>query len=800
MAKQKKAQTNKPKRVILLDSYAILHRAYHALPDFSSTKGEPTGALYGLSTMLLSIIKELNPDYIVACYDMPEKTYRHEAFDGYKAGRKETDKDLSMQIERAKDVLEAFNIPIYEAPGFEADDVIGTIVEQLKNKKDIDVVIASGDMDTMQLISGKKVQVYTLRKGIKDTVMYDEKAVRERYGFGPELIADYKGLRGDPSDNIPGIAGIGEKSATEVLTAFGSLEDIYKKLKKDESTFEKKGIKARVVKLLKEGEEDAEFSKMLATIRRDAPIVYEIPTQSWREGLEVEKIITLFTELGFRTLKARVHQTFGTEDVFEQQAIAGLEKQEEENVDETQLKETAVALWLLKSNLTNPTLADILDYSGEKEFKKARANIFADLKDKELETIFETLEKPLIPIVDKMNTQGVVLDVKALDKLSKKYHKELDALEQKIYKEAGEEFNIKSPKQLGEILFEKMDLKPLGRIKKTGTGQYSTRESELEKMKDLHPIILAVLEYREFQKLLSTYIDNLPAQVGKDGRLHTEFIQTGTTTGRIASHNPNLQNIPIKTELGRHIRDAFVAEKGYVLAAFDHSQIELRIAAILSEDEKLIETFKKGEDIHSRVACEIFDVGPEEVTKKMRSAAKVINFGILYGMGVNALRANLGTDRSEAQEYLSSYFNKFPGLNSYIEETKRSARKNGYTETLFGRRRYFEGIDSKLPFIRAQAERMAVNAPVQGTSADFIKLAMIRTNELIEKEKYGDDVRLILQVHDELIYEIKENRVNEVVPKIKKIMENVAEGKETKGVPIVAGASTGPDWGHLTDF
>jgi len=785
------------KRLVILDAFAILHRAYHALPDFSSNKGEPTGALYGLSSMLLSIIKDLNPDYMVACYDLPKKTYRHEAFEDYKAGRKEAEDDLKFQIERAKDVLEAFNTPIYSAPGFEADDIIGTIVEQLKDNKDIEIIIASGDMDTLQLVSNKKVQVYTLRKGIKDTVVYDEDAVKDRFGFGSDLIPDYKGLRGDPSDNIPGIAGIGEKTATTLIKTFGSVEDIYKALKKNEEAFgEKEGIKARTIKLLKEGEEDAEFSKMLATIRRDAPIVYSIPDKEWEESLDVEKIIDLFTDLGFRALKARVKQMFGKEEVFETQGIFD-EPKDEENVPEDELKEASVALWLLRSNITDPKLSDILEYARTKDFKEARKKILSDIKKQDLTEVFEKIEKPLIPVVEKMNKTGVKIDVKELKDLSKKYHKKLDSIEKKIFKETGEEFNLNSPKQLGEVLFEKMELSPKGRIKKTSTGQYSTRESELEKMKDIHSVISLILEYREFQKLLSTYIDSLPPQVGKDGRLRAEFVQSGTTTGRMASRNPNLQNIPIKSELGRHIRDAFIAEDGFVLAAFDHSQIELRIAAFVSGDQKLIKTFKEGEDIHTAVASEVFNVSKKDVTKEMRRKAKVINFGILYGMGSNALKTNLDTTKKEAQEYLEEYFKKFKGLSEFIEKTKQEAARKGYTETIFGRKRFFEGIKSSLPYIRAQAERMAVNAPIQGTSADFIKLAMVRIDEYIKGKKLEKDVRLVLQVHDELIYEIKKDKVNKIAPDIKDIMENVADQKDTKGVPIVAGAEVGENWGKM---
>ena len=772
------------KKIILLDAYAIIHRAYHALPDFSSSKtGEPTGALYGLSAMLIKIITDLNPDYITACFDLHKPTYRHELFDGYKSNRKEQDEDLSKQIARARELFTAFNIPIFEAEGFEADDILGTIVEQTKDDKEIEIIIASGDMDTLQLVSKKKVQVLTLKKGINDTILYDEKGVHDRFGFGPKLIPDYKGLRGDPSDNIPGIPGIGDKTATTLITECGDIDAIYKEI----DSLEEKGIKKRIINLLTEHKEDAEFSRMLATIRRDAPITFTLPQKKWKEGLDVQKIIDLFAELGFRTLTNRVRDVFGIENVHTEK--------EQEKVAEEELQETAVALWLVDSNITNPTLDDILSHTKKHTFKEAKKVIFDEIKKKNLTDLFNNIEKPLIPIIKKMNERGITIDADYLKKLSKEYHSKLEKIQKKIWKEAGEEFNINSPKQLGEILFDTLELSAKNQ-KKTASGARSTRESELEKLKDSHPIIPHILEYRELQKLLSTYIDNLPKMLEKD-RLHATFLQTGTTTGRMASQHPNLQNIPIKTELGRRIRHAFVPQKGYVLAALDYSQIELRVAAFLSEDETFIRIFKNGEDVHTAVAASVFDVPQSDVTKEMRRKAKVINFGILYGMGVNALKTNLGTDRKEAQEFYNTYFERFTGLSQYLEEAKQDATRKGYTETLFGRRRYFPGLKSPLPYIRAQAERMAINAPIQGTAtADIVKMAMVEVNKYIENK----DAHMLLQVHDELVFEIQKGKEQEIVPKIKEIMETVLSKKETKGVPIVANAETGDNWGDMKEL
>jgi DNA polymerase-1 len=784
---------NKNKRLVVLDTHAILHRAYHALPDFSSSSGEPTGALYGLIAMLLKMIKDLDPDYIVAAYDLPAPTYRHDVYKDYKAGRAKTDDELVAQIERSRDVLSAFAIPIYEAEGFEADDVIGTIVAMMKNKKDIDVVITSGDMDTLQLVNKKKVQVYTLKKGIKDTVLYDEKAVNERFGFGPTLLPDYKGLRGDPSDNIPGIHGIGEKTATTLITSFGGITAIYKKLAKGEGVFEKEGIKKRIIELLRDGQEEAEFSRMLGEIRRDAPIDFSIPKKPWRENIDTEKLINLLTELSFRTLTARV------KDIFNINSELSFNKEEQSEVvkdvlPDKKLKELKIALWLLNSDITNPTEEDITNYTKKNSLKESSEQIFKELEDEKLTGVFEKIEKPLIPLVDEMKEHGVKVDRVYLGELSRDYHKQLEDIARKIYKHAGGAFNINSPKQLGEILFDKLKLK---QSKKTATGQRSTRESELEKLFDVHPIIGEVLSYRELQKLLSTYIDTIPKMVAKDKRLHADLLQSGTTTGRMSSQNPNLQNIPIRSELGQKIRNAFVAEKGYKLVSLDYSQIELRIAAFLSGDEKMIKVFKEGGDVHTAVASEVFDVPENKVTPNMRRQAKVINFGVLYGMGVNALSKTAEMKRSDAQKFLKTYGEEFLGLSHYISENKGFTRKNGYTETFFGRRRNLPGIDSHIPYIRAEAERMATNAPIQGTSADIIKIAMANVDEYLKEEGLKNDVFLEMQIHDELVYEVKEDLVERVVPEIKRIMESVISIKDTKGVPILVDASYGPNWGSL---
>ena len=781
------------KRIVLLDTHAIIHRAYHALPEFTGPSGAPTGALYGLVSMLLKIITDLKPDYIAACYDLPKPTIRHEAYEGYKATRVKTDDALALQLQESRKVFEAFSIPLYEREGFEADDLLGTIAHEMRADKEVDVIIASGDMDTLQLVDDERVRVYTLKRGINDTILYDEKQVLARFGFLPALIPDWKGLRGDPSDNIKGVKGIGEKTATELITNFGTIEKMYATLKKGDTTLLKKGIKPRIIALLKEYEEDARFSKSLATIRLDAPIAFALPERPWRENIDAQKVFAMCDEFGFRTLRERIKTLFRSEP----ESGETFELIPEEKVDTTRLSEAQVMLWLISSEFTNPSLDDILAFTKERTFDTAFAVLEKQLSALgKVREVYERIEKPLIPVVQKMGARGVLIDRNILAGLSKKYRADAEEIEKRIYTAAGREFNVSSPKQLGEVLFDELKIIP-ERQKKTAGGQRSTRESELEKIRDAHPIIADILEYRELKKLLSTYIENLSLLLGADNRLHAEFLQTGTTTGRMASQNPNLQNIPLRSERGRAIRHAFIASSGFALVALDYSQIELRLAAILSGDEKLCEIFRNGRDVHQEVAAQVFHVAPDTVDAEMRRRAKIINFGILYGMGVNALRAQLGSTTAEAHAFYDEYFEQFKTLSEYLERTKGFARKHGYTETHLGRRRQFPEMKSSLPYVRAQAERMAINAPIQGTQADIIKLAMVRVDEMLGKENAHTDAYLLLQVHDELVYEIRIERVAALGVKIKKIMESVLPLEETRGVPIIAVVKSGPDWGTM---
>jgi DNA polymerase-1 len=503
-------------------------------------------------------------------------------------------------------------------------------------------------------------------------------------------------------------------------------------------------------------------------------------------------------EFGFRSLKERLKVLLGAPaGATDEMDLAAVEEPAPEEADPVRLAEAELMLWLISSEFTNPSLDDVLAFTKEREFDKAYAALTLQLVGLgKVRDVYETIERPLIPIVRRMEARGVLIDTKALAGLAKTYHADLQKVEKRIYKHAGREFNVSSPKQLGEVLFDELALTP-ERQKKTAGGARSTRESELEKIRGAHPIVADILEYRELKKLLSTYIENLPAMLDADNRLHADFLQTGTTTGRMASQNPNLQNIPIHSIRGQAIRHAFVAPQGFTLVALDYSQVELRLAAILSGDEKLCAIFRSGRDVHREVAAHVFHVAPEQVDAEMRRRAKIINFGILYGMGINALRTQLGTTTAETHAFYEEYFGQFKTLSEYLESTKGFARKHGYTETLFGRRRQFPEMKSSLPYVRAQAERMAVNAPIQGTQADIIKLAMVRVDEMLAKEGAQDDAHLILQVHDELVYEIRSPRAKELSGKIRDIMESVLLPKKARDVPIIVSTESGPDWGTM---
>ncbi|MEK9209371.1 MAG: DNA polymerase [Patescibacteria group bacterium] len=777
-----KTQTKNKKVLVVLDAHAILHRAFHALPSFTSSSGEPTGALYGFISMLVKIIKEFKPDTLVAGYDLPKPTFRHIVYEQYKSQRPKTDNDLVLQIEESKNILKAFGIPIYEKEGFEADDIIGTIVEQSFRKSNLKIIIASGDLDTLQLVKGNEVVVYTLKKGIQDTIIYNEKAVQERFGFEPKLLPDFKGLRGDPSDNIIGVQGIGEKTAKELIQKFGSLENLFQVLKKDRKKLEKAGIKSRIIKLLEEGEEEAVFSKELAEIRKDAGIVFSLEEAFWQKRFNKEKLKEILLHYGFASLIKRIFENNQTMPV-------GFSEKEEEPPEKLK-----IALWLIDSRFTNPFWEDIFDFTRTSSPLQAEKELLAKIKEENLEKVFYEIELPLTDILKEMERRGILVDIAYSKKLSREYHQKLKELEKKIWRMSGEKFNINSPQQMAEILFEKLKLSAKG-LKKTGKGARSTKFSELTKLADRHPVIKSVLAYRELAKLVSTYIDVFPKLAEKDGRIRTKFIQTGTATGRLASQNPNLQNLPIRSEFGRAVRRCFVAPSGKSFLSLDYSQIELRIAASLSGDENLKEAFLAGKDIHLATASRVFGVSPEKVTAEMRRQAKVLNFGILYGMGVNSFARAAKISRAEAEVFYQEYFRNFSQLIQYLDGIKKQAGESGYVQTLFGRKRRLPEIYSSVASGRAEAERMAVNHPIQGTASDVIKIAMIKISDFL-KENYADGIFLLLQIHDELLFEINDNIMEEAAPRLKKIMASAAD----LSVPLVVNVFKGKNFRDLEPF
>ncbi len=917
-------------KVLLVDGNAIIHRSFHALPPLTAKDGTMVNAVYGFATALLKALKDIKPTHVAVAFDMKGPTFRDDIYDQYKATRVKAAQELYDQIPLAHDLVAAFGFPVVEQQGVEADDVIGTLSHRLAKEK-AHVVILTGDMDTMQLVS-KSVSVYSLRKGLNDTVLYTPNDVEARYGFGPEDIVDYKALRGDPSDNIPGVKGVGEKTATELIKQFHTIEAMYRTL---EHTPQKaKGVSAKLQEKLLQEKENAYMSKKLATIKLDVPLTFSIDDAKVHSA-DAAKLHELFVKWGFKSLVAKIPQLTGKEVAVEpaekldtmapgamRQSLFGekasahtytlvndeksfkaflveLQKQkafvfdtETTSLNPYDAKLLGISFswkagaahyvnvgghggWLkiLKDVLENPqvekwghnckydgevlalagidvrplafdsmlasyllnsgsrahnldalafnefghqmipieeligkkgkdqiTMADvavekIAEYSGEDaDYTYRLVKKFSpQLHTLKLQKLFEDIEMPLVPVLEHIELAGVKIDVKFLAKLGKAMGANIRKLEKQIHGYAKGEFNIKSPAQITEVLFTQLKLSSEG-LKKTKTG-ISTAVDELEKLQGKHPIIDAIMEYRELTKLLSTYIETLPELVQKQtGRVHTDFNQTVAATGRLSSNNPNLQNIPIRTELGREIRKAFIAEKGFQLVSVDYSQIELRVVASLAKEQKMVDAFKDGADIHQSTAADIFGVPVAEVTKDQRSAAKEVNFGVLYGMGAYGLASRKKISREKAQDFIDRYFASRPKVAKYLEETKAQARKRGYVETLFGRRRNLPEINSSNGQIRAQAERIAVNLPVQGTAADILKLAMIACDKGLSD--VSPKSRMILTVHDELVFEVPDTDVKKVAAFVKQTMESVYD----LAAPLVADVKVGNNWGEMASL
>ena len=897
---------NPMKRIIIIDGNAIIHRAYHAIPPMTTKDGKMVNAVYGFTSMLLKVWKDLQPNCIAVTFDMAGPTFRHVQYKEYKATRVKADQDLYDQIPAVHEVVESFGLPIYQMKGYEADDVIGTIVNEVQSlkskvKSPIEVFIVTGDMDTLQLVQ-EGVKIYTLRKGMSDVVIYDAEEVKKRFGFGPEKMIDYKALRGDTSDNIPGVPGIGEKTATELIMKFGSLDNIYREVKSPKSKV-KSQLKEGVIKKLIEGEESAKMSRELSTIDCAVPgLDFDFRNCELKE-FDKEKISKLFQKYEFVSLLKRIpgygeeiaeaaqkgvsknvvkmsfteieseddlvkmvkmvklEKTFACRAVLSgkevldsdllgliiiietqaffvnakliKKALPLFEDSEVELVGHD-LKELVKTLRYnyeidIKNSLFDVMVASYLLNPGNRAHditsillkvlgkvlaqNTAQTNLFgidkkslaeelyfisqtknnlkADLEKTDNLGLFKKVEMQLIYVLAEMELNGIAVDSAMFKKLSAEAAVEMEKLTKKIYKLAGMEFNIASPLQLREVLFDKLGLAVEG-IKKGKTG-LSTSAEELEKLHGLHPIIDEISNFRELTKLQNTYIDVLPGLVNKKtNRIHTHFNQTVTATGRLSSSDPNLQNIPIRSELGREIRKAFIAEPGNILISADYSQIELRIVASLAQDKRMIEIFNKDEDIHKATAAAINNVPLDEVTKEMRYAAKEVNFGVLYGMGPYGLSWRAGISQAEAKDFIRKYFEAFSGVREYIDRTLEFTKKEGYCETLFGRRRYLPELNAGNFQLRAAAERMAINHPVQGTAADLMKMAMIKVSEEIKKLR-NKEIKILLQVHDELVLEVKKESAEEVANLVKNIMEKVV----TLRVPVKVGVSINRSWGEM---
>lgn len=873
------------KKFVIIDTPALLHRAWHAIPLLKDKNGRVVNAVYGFASIFLKAAGDLKPDYVALTFDRKEPTFRHKEFKEYKAQRVRQPQEFYDQFPLVKDLARAFGIPVFEMAGFEADDLIGTLTDLAEKDKNVESVVVTGDLDTLQLVDDQ-TKVLSLKKGVSDTVLYDEAAVKERYGLKPNELIDYKALRGDPSDNIPGVKGIGEKGAAELIKEFGSLEKIYKYLEGKKTD----KISERTAKLLRDQHKEALTSKRLVTIVRDVPVEFNLKDCAFNKPNRAE-IIRLFEEFGFKSLIKRLpaeeepkSQTslFGEKTTAPAEKIISVEinavesenhlkdlilaakkqkevaiksgptvglaiaweketffipqnkiikikeiiesaeikkichdyKSEIKNFDTLGIKlagasfDLMLAAYLLNPGERSNDLETIIFsafgeaarnasagtapenlISAASYIYKAKPGYAKNLEEIGCAKLLEEMEMPLSPVLYEMEKTGALIDMDFLREMSAQFGKRLKSIEKKAFELAGESFNLNSPKQIKEILFEKLGVATEG-IKKTKTG-LSTAASELEKLRGAHPLVDLIFENRELSKLKSTYIDALPALTDADGRVHTSFNQTVTSTGRLSSSGPNLQNIPIRTDLGKEIRKAFIAPKGWKLISADYSQIELRIVASLANDKNMIAAFNKNEDIHTHTASEIWGVPHDKVTPEMRRAAKAVNFGIVYGIGPQGLSEGAGISFNEAKEFIRKYFALYSGIKNYVDETKALAKSLGYVETLFHRRRYLPDIVSEIHQLRAGAERMAINMPVQGTAADIIKMAMLKIDVVLRK--MPEKLKMLLQVHDELVFEVREDFARDAARLIRDLMETTFKLK----VPVKVDVEVGDNWGEM---
>ena len=847
-------------RLLILDSNSLLNRAFYAIPPLTNSEGIHTNAVYGFTNMLFKMKEEIKPDYIVAAFDRKAPTFRHKEYEDYKAGRKKMPPELAEQFPLIKEVLNLLAINIYEIDGFEADDIIGTLAK-FAESNGIEVFIVTGDRDALQLASDN-IKVVITKKGVTETAVYNREAFEEEFGVTPTQYIDVKGLMGDKSDNIPGVPGVGEKTAFKLISTYGSMEGVLsnineisgKKLKENLETYSEQAI----------------FSKKLATIMTEVPIDFDLDDIKSQENYNREELKKLLFKLQMKSLLAKLPG----EDVVEEEEQVKVEVNEvstlqgfKEALSEKEglafisytmsnaslyskieldklylsygekinlidfkllsmedsneainilksfmendkigkvihdgknlvtiltklnieIKEfifdTVVAAYLIDSAKSNYPLETLINEYLMKEVKgegeELICNAISNMKElyeylkerinKEgMDELYYEVEHPLISILSSMEAIGFNVNRAKLDELAVKFKEEISRTEKEIYELCEEEFNISSPKQLGKILFEKLDL-PV--IKKTKTG-YSTNAEVLEKLMDKHPVIEKIIYYRQITKLNSTYVEGLKNVIDEDGAIHSSFNQTVTTTGRLSSTEPNLQNIPVKYEMGREIRKVFIPkEPTDVLLSCDYSQIELRVLAHMSDDKNMIDAFNHHSDIHTKTASEVFKVPVDEVTSIMRSRAKAVNFGIVYGISDFSLSQDLKITKKEASEYMEIYFDRYPKIKGYLEGVKEEAKEKGYVLTVLNRRRFIPEIKSSNKIVKSLGERLAMNAPIQGSAADIIKLAMVKVYNRLKKENLKSE--MILQVHDELILNVKENELEIVKALVKEEMESV---------------------------
>lgn len=745
------------KKLLLIDGHALFHRAFHALPTMTASDGFPTGAIFGFLSMLFKALADIKPTHALVTFDMPGKTFRDDMAADYKAHRKPAADEMKMQLPKLKELLVALDIPIYEKTGYEADDLLGIISH--KTGKDVLNIIVTGDLDLLQLIDNH-THVYRFKIGFSDIQIFDTDKMLEIYGLHPSQWVDYKAIRGDTSDNIPGVPGIGEKGALELIKTFGSLDEVY-----EAAAAEDKRIKPGTLKKLLEGKDKAYLSYKLAHIDQKNHLDFDFE-KTILGDYDQAKVLELLHKLDIRALDARLP--------------GGVRGVVQKAVSDIDTKPNA----LIKSPQEALTAAYLLD-PGQREYDISDWNrLAAGLQSKQLVKIYEDIELPLMGVLDKVQKRGVKLDLSWLKELSVRLGKRIQQLTMQIHKEAGMEFNIASPNQLREVLFEKLQITSEN-LKKTGkTKALSTAAGQLEKLRGQHPIIELIFEYRELTKLKSTYIDALPQLAGKDGRVHTKYSQTVAATGRLSSSDPNLQNIPIRSDLGNEVRKAFIAEKGDVLLSLDYSQVELRIAASLSGDEEMIRIFRSDGDFHTATAARIFNIKDSEVSPQQRRVAKTINFSILYGVSAFGLSERSMMERGEAAEYIKKYYLAFPKLREYINQMIDLVHKQGFTRNPLGRLRNFADINSPVFAVRSAAERAAVNMPIQSLAADIIKLAMLQIDKKLPAAK------MILTVHDELVFEVKKAEAELLAGQIKEIMESVYRLQ----VPLKVEAKAGPNW------